>query len=81
MVRVKGGLVQAFPITSKTVAKYAADVITNVGEYDLIHALEDSEVKFTFDGHELTVTMYAGSDYSIDEATQITINSGSVLLG
>jgi hypothetical protein len=71
MVKRASQLIQAFPVTSRTVKGIVNDYTAGGS---VIHAAEDGDITFTFkDGSSLVLTVTAGMDFAIgDDVASIT---------
>ena len=84
MVRTKGGIVQACPLTKHTTVIVSGSATTSMTNYDTLRFLEDNtsiEVQFNDDSLQ-TYPMEKGFDFAIgSDVRKITVTSGSILLG
>jgi hypothetical protein len=76
-----GNIIQAFPLTGNTEKITAGYTNDQAGKYELIHALQDSEVSLEFNNaNTLILTITAGADFALDDVKTLTLNTGEALI-
>ena len=83
MVRTKGGVINATPLTKHTEMFPAGTATTSMANFDTLRFLEDSNIEVEFnDGSLKYYALVAGFDFAIgSDVVKITCTDGSIMLG